>query len=313
VVRRSATAFNSYHQVVRPLMRRSGFDLRLGAHALRLEWCARRRRVDAVIYYDRIAHSERRLPCAAVVVAAGPLMSAKLLLDSACPDFPDGLGNTEGVLGRYLHDHPLDMCIVGLDERLPRLGHPAYLTRAPYQESPPLLAASCTIGARMNKTDRILGLLPTPTKTFGVIIFGTMIPTEQHYVRLHPEQKDEFGLPRLDIHICYGEEARGPTLAARERLLAILESAGYHGAIRWSLPQLTPGQSVHYGGTVRMHSSPKHGMLDSSNRLHAVGNVVVADASCFTTGVEKNPVLTSMALALRAGTRLASDLKRGGW
>src|SRR5262249_8151232 len=119
--------------------------------------------------------------------------------------------------------------------------------------------------------------------------------------------------PLLDIHVCYGEEARRTTLAARERLLAILDMAGYHGYIRWSLPQLTPGLSVHYGGTVRMHSSPIYGMLDSWNRLHAVGNVAVVDASSFTTGVEKNPVLTSMALALRAGTRLAGDLKRGGW
>lgn len=313
MVRRSATAFNSYHRVVRRLRQRRGFDLRLGAHALRLEWNPERRRVDAVIYYDKMARCKRRLPCAAVVVAAGPLMSAKLLLDSACPDFPDGLGNNEGVLGRYLHDHPLDMCTVGLEKSLPRLGHPAYLTRAPYHESQPLLAASCTIGARMNRTDRLLGLLPTPTRTFGVIIFGTMIPTEQHYVRLHTEQKDEFGLPLLDIHHCYGDEARRTTLAARDRLLAILEAAGYHGSIRWSLPQLTPGLSVHYGGTVRMHSSPQYGMLNGWNRLHAVANVVVADASSFTTAVEKNPVLTSMALAFRSGTRLASDLKRGGW
>jgi choline dehydrogenase-like flavoprotein len=269
--------------------------------------------VAAVIYYDRIAHSERRLPCAAVVVAAGPLSSAKLLFDSACPDFPEGLGNTEGILGRYLHDHPLDMCIIGLEKMLPRLGHPAYLTRAPYNESPPLLAASCTIGARMSTSDRILGLLPTPTKTFGVVIFGTMIPTEQNFMRPHPEQKDEFGLPLLDLHIGYDEETRRPTVSARERLLAILESAGYRGSIRWSLPQLTPGSSVHYGGTVRMHSSPEYGMLDGWNRLRSVDNVVVADASCFTTGVEKNPVLTSMALALRAGRRLAGDLKRGGW
>jgi choline dehydrogenase-like flavoprotein len=42
--------------------------------------------------------------------------------------------------------------------------------------------------------------------------------------------------------------------------------------------------------------------------LHAVPNVVVADASAFTTGVEKNPTLTAMALATRAADGLARDL-----
>ena len=58
-----------------------------------------------------------------------------------------------------------------------------------------------------------------------------------------------------------------------------------------------------------MHSSPNYGMLNAWNRLHAIDNVAVVDASCFTTGVEKNPTLTALALAARAGGRLARDLK----
>ena len=38
-------------------------------------------------------------------------------------------------------------------------------------------------------------------------------------------------------------------------------------------------------------------------------DLVVCDASCFTTGAEKNPTLTAMALAARAAARLAADLK----
>ena len=40
-------------------------------------------------------------------------------------------------------------------------------------------------------------------------------------------------------------------------------------------------------------------------------NVVVADSSAFTTGPEKNHVLTAMALAARATHRLAEDLRTG--
>jgi choline dehydrogenase-like flavoprotein len=69
--------------------------------------------------------------------------------------------------------------------------------------------------------------------------------------------------------------------------------------------------SVHYGGTCRMHALPRFGMLDRWSRLHSVRNVAVADSAAFTTGPEKNPVLTAMALAARASDRLASELKSG--
>lgn len=60
-----------------------------------------------------------------------------------------------------------------------------------------------------------------------------------------------------------------------------------------------------------MHASPELGMLNAFGRLHAVSNVAVTDSSVFTTTPEKNPVLTSMALAARAANRLADDIKRG--
>jgi choline dehydrogenase-like flavoprotein len=53
-----------------------------------------------------------------------------------------------------------------------------------------------------------------------------------------------------------------------------------------------------------MHADPEFGVVDARNRLHDVPNVVVADSSCFTTGPEKNPTLTAMALAARAADHL---------
>jgi choline dehydrogenase-like flavoprotein len=40
-----------------------------------------------------------------------------------------------------------------------------------------------------------------------------------------------------------------------------------------------------------------------------VPNVLVVDAAAFTTGPEKNPTLTAMAIAARACQRLAADLR----
>jgi choline dehydrogenase-like flavoprotein len=91
-------------------------------------------------------------------------------------------------------------------------------------------------------------------------------------------------------------------------LLAVLSQSGVNARLRCDLDHLAPGSSNHFGGAVRMHASAEYGMLDSWNRMHAVPNVVVVDASSFTTAVEKNPTLTAMALATRAADRLADDI-----
>jgi choline dehydrogenase-like flavoprotein len=302
-------AFNSYTNLVLPLLRRPNFKLIMGAHALQLETASAR--VKAVIYHDRKDGSRKRISAAAVVVAAGPLSTPRLLFNSACTDFPEGLGNTEGALGRYLHDHPRDWWTCKLDRPISRLAPSAYLTRLPHRASPPLYGTSWTIGLMPQLRDKLLSFLPLKTHELGVQVFGAMIPTERNYVRPHPDQQDEYGLPDLEICIRYEEEAVQHVIAARERLLALLAEAGYPGRLGETPTEIFPGNSVHYGGAVRMHRSPQYGMADAWNRLHAVPNVVIADASCFTTGPEKNPTPTAMALAARAADRLAHDLKQG--
>jgi choline dehydrogenase-like flavoprotein len=50
--------------------------------------------------------------------------------------------------------------------------------------------------------------------------------------------------------------------------------------------------------------------VDGWNRVYETPNVLVCDAACFTTAAEKNPTLTVMAIASRAASRLASDLRQ---
>ena len=65
-------------------------------------------------------------------------------------------------------------------------------------------------------------------------------------------------------------------------------------------------------GTARMGSQGDPGaVVDQYCRVFGARNVAVADSSVFTTGPEKNPVLTAMALAARASERLATELRSG--
>ena len=60
-----------------------------------------------------------------------------------------------------------------------------------------------------------------------------------------------------------------------------------------------------------MHASAEYGVVDKFCRVFGARNVAVADSAVFTTGPEKNPVLTAMAVAARAAERLADDLRAG--
>jgi choline dehydrogenase-like flavoprotein len=311
LVARRATAFNSFTNIVRSLASSSLFELRLGAHALRLEWSGAHRRIESVLYHDHADETTQKVDAAGVVVACGALRSTKLLFDSACGDFPDGIGNSEGLLGKYFHDHPKEWWTFETDEAVERLSPAGYLTRRPYEDSTPLMATSWTIG-NASFRDKLLALTPLRAHAFGVQVFGSMRPDEDRFVRPHPTLTDEFGYPQLELAIEFSAEETANVVDSRERLLGIMTEAGFTSRLHPVAPdQLVPGIAVHYGGTVRMHDSPRFGVVDRWNRPFDVANLVVSDASCFTTNSEKNPTLTAMALSARAARRLADDLKAG--
>ncbi|MBO0731043.1 MAG: GMC family oxidoreductase [Acidimicrobiaceae bacterium] len=307
---RRATAFNSYSSIIRRLQASPRFTLRTGWTALRLEWSGARRRVESVICHDGQSGEQHRVSASAVVVACGPLGSTKLLFDSACQDFPEGLGNSEGLLGRYLHDHPKEWWSVELDKPITRLGRAAYLTRSSFDAAQPLTSTSWTIGLATDK-EKVRSLLPGRTRALGVQVFGSMIPRAEFYVRPHATETDEFGFPQLEIHLDFDPDVIKNVHSARSVFTDLMGESGHACRLNPVVPQCVPGAAVHFGGTARMHRSRRFGVTDPWSRLFDASNVVVADASTFTTSSEKNPTLTAMALAARAADRLAYDLRRG--
>jgi len=307
---RRGTAFNSYTAIVRPLQRLSNFRLQAGAHALQLQWSPTKGKVDAVIYHDRQTGKTERIEASAVVVACGPLGSAKLLHNSISSDFPHGLGNSHGLLGRFLHDHPREWWSFEMERPRSLLSPAAYLTRLPYGSSPPLLATSWTLGAASTQ-DVIRSRFGLKGTRVGVQLLGTMIPSEANIARPSATKKDDFGFPALDVCVRYSDAEVENVVRARRHLLNVMDDAGCRAIPGEIFPTLFPGAAAHFGGTVRMHAKPEYGVLDAWNRIYEVPNVLVCDAACFTTAAEKNPTLTLMAIAARAAVRLAHDLKHG--
>jgi choline dehydrogenase-like flavoprotein len=307
---RRGTAFNSFTAIVAPLLRSPHFQLVTGAHALQLEWSATKRRIDGVLYHDRSTGSTQRIAARAVIVACGPLGSTKLLHNSVCAAHPQGLGNHEGLLGLYLHDHPREWWLFEMARPLRLLAPAAYLTRLPYESSAPLMATSWTLGTA-STADRIRSRFALKSAAVGVQMIGTMIPADTCHAKPSADRKDEFGLPALEVCIRYTQAEVDNVVRARQHLMQIMDEAGCHSTLGPVTPTLHPGTIAHYGGSVRMHASEKHGVLDAWNRVRGAPNVLVCDAACFTTAAEKNPTLTLMALATRAAGRLAQDLRSG--
>lgn len=306
----SGTAFNSYTRLIRPLLREGSVKIRYGARVQRLNWDPSVKRVTSVTFRDAETAREETIGCRAVVLSAGAINSPQVLLQSQSADFPAGLGNAHGVVGRYLHDHPLAKLVVDLGS--PISVHPAtYITRLDLEHSLPLYAAAgmqwsgaAIVGESVLK--RNPGKLPWT----GFSVFGTMAPTTENWIALDANQRSADGTPGIELHISHESEAVQVLEQTRDQIMKLLSRGGFQPQIRvWKVE--APGNSNHYGGTCRMHATPKFGVVDQFSRIHGVRNVVVADSSVFTTGPEKNPVLTSMTLSARASDRLAEDLKHG--
>ena len=304
-----STGFNSYHCVIKRLLGEPNFGLIRSARVRGIRWLASAGAADAVEYVDTTSGLTETIRADGVVVAAGSLDSTQILMRSVSSDFPNGLGNVHGVLGHYLHDHPRQWWPVDVSRPLTALTHPVYISRGPYDASRPMTGAGMTIGLADNRRERLRSMYGGKSTTFGVQVFGTIIPRDDSMVSIEADADGDLDAPLL-ISMRYDQSAKQMAMA-RDRFRQIFADLGVAAEPRGPFHELIPGSSVHYGGTVRMHASPECGMLDSWNRLHAVPNVVVCDSSCFTTGPEKNPTLTAMAIAARASHHLAEQLTSG--
>jgi len=64
-------------------------------------------------------------------------------------------------------------------------------------------------------------------------------------------------------------------------------------------------------GLARMGNDPRTSVVNRWNRTHDVKNLWILDGASFTSGTEKSPTLTVIALAMRAAQNIAEALRRG--
>ena len=264
-----------------------------------------------------------------VFLNAAALNSNLILLNSTSSRFPNGLGNDHGVLGKYVAFHNYRARASATFEGLldsttdGRSMTSAYLPRfrnLHKQETDFLRGYALTFGGgRGNKTntdgfgtelkDQLANKELGPWYV-GAQMMGETIPKETNYVKLDPNQKDEWGMPLLSIHIDYDDNDDKMVKDFTEQITEMFTKAGYTN-IKTSDSKQAPGLDIHEMGGCRMGHDPKTSMLNKWNQLHTCKNVFVTDGSSMTSTSTQNPSLTYMALTARAVNYAVEQLKKG--
>jgi choline dehydrogenase-like flavoprotein len=151
----------------------------------------------------------------------------------------------------------------------------------------------------------------------GMRVALEMTPCRDSRVVLN-DQKDRFGMPRIDVHWQLNERDR----LGYYRLLDVLrrefarrnlgEFVTHDRTDQTGWPLAMTG-GKHHMGTTRMHADPRQGVVDPDCRVHGVGNLFIAGSSVFPTGGYANPTLTIVALAIRLADHLKSAFKAGSF
>ena len=264
-----------------------------------------------------------------VFLNAAALNSNLILLNSTSSRFPNGLGNDHGVLGKYVAFHNYRARASATFEGLldsttdGRSMTSAYLPRfrnLHKQETDFLRGYALTFGGgRGNKTntdgfgtelkDQLANKELGPWYV-GAQMMGETIPKETNYVKLDPNQKDEWGMPLLSMHIDYDDNDDKMVKDFTEQITEMFTKAGYTN-IKTSDSKQAPGLDIHEMGGCRMGHDPKTSMLNKWNQLHTCKNVFVTDGSSMTSTSTQNPSLTYMALTARAVNYAVEQLKKG--
>jgi choline dehydrogenase-like flavoprotein len=259
-----------------------------------------------------------------VVLAAGGVENARLLLLSRSPAFPDGLANSSGAVGRYFSDH-LFAGVGGRVERETRQHHVGFHTTessALYDDADPVVgikleflnnAGPTPVGVALSDGSWGDELRDRVEEAYGGhLAVGALVeqlPDPENRVRLDPDRTDDYGDPVPRIEWSLDDRTRAGIERANEVQRAILEAVD--AEVTWTVDAENTGPAAHQMCTTRMGTDPATSVVDPDCRAHDLANLWVAGSSVFPTGGAMNPTLTIAALALRLGDHLAGVLSDG--
>ncbi len=287
-------------------------------------------RATGVVYFDgkRNTHLQK---AKAVIVCANGAETPRLLLLSTSSQFPDGLANSSGKVGKYLMPNSAAMAFGVFDEPLndykgfavSRVLHDFYELDhnkvgfyggggldARYDFTPVGFAlnglppGTPTWGKEFKKA-----LRQNFTRTFEIFCHATSLPVETNSFSLDPDVKDAWGLPAL--RMTYRDHPNDLKMMEwmKDRAMELLDASG--AKTKWHAAIEEQQFAVHLLGTCRMGNDPMTSVINTDHRTHDVRNLFLCDGSSLVTSGRGQPTMTIQALAFRAADRITALAKHG--
>ncbi|PSL04938.1 GMC oxidoreductase [Cecembia rubra] len=289
----------------------------------------KKEKVTGVRVIDRVTKEAKEYYAKVIFLNAAALNSNLILLNSQSQRFPYGLGNDNGLLGKYIAFHNYRGNIYADFE--------GYEDNYYFGRRPTAVMMPNFRNVKKQEMDFLRGYMTfysagrsgwgaKPQESFGpgfkernslpgpwhvfMMMQGETIPKIDNYVSLSESEKDEWGMPLLKIKVDYDENDEKIINDFFEQGTAMLEKAGCSN-IRKSDSKQAPGLDIHEMGGVRMGRDPETSLLNGWNQMHHCKNVFVTDGSCMTSTGTQNPSITYMALTARAVDFAVKALKKG--
>lgn len=261
-----------------------------------------------------------------IFVNAACLNSNLILLNSTSKRFPNGLGNDNGLLGKYVAFHnyrgSVSATFEGYEDsyyygrRPTAVAIPSFRNVRKQQEKFMRGYMSFYSAGRMSThTDAIGAELKEAAAKPGnlwnvyMMMQGETIPIESNHVRLSPDKKDAWGVPLLITSVGYTDNDELMLADFLEQAQDMLEAGGCKDITPNDSKQ-APGLDIHEIGGVRMGKDPKTSLLNKWNQFHNCKNVFVTDGASFTSTGCQNPSLTFMAITARAANYAVDEMKK---
>src|SRR5579863_2091883 len=338
----TASNFSSSQVMIPPAMKTGKLTMVTGAMA-REVLLGKDGKAEGVSYIDKATRTEKRVNARSVVLAASACESARLLLNSKSGQFPNGLANSSGVVGRYLTDSVGSggWGIIPQLEKMPPHNHDGvggmhmYIPWWKFDRKNDFLRGyhiEFGGGREMPGVGNFdglceyyegygAGLKQKCREMYGTFIGfagrGEMIPNPNSYCEVDPNTLDEWGIPVLRFHWQWSDNEIKMAKDMQETFRSIVEAGGgtFYSQVRSDGPNpygiADGGVIIHELGVVRMGSNPKTSALNGYCQAHDVKNLFVTDAASFVSNPDKNPTLTIMALSWRASEYLLDQAKKG--
>lgn len=268
-----------------------------------------------VTYFDEDG-VEQFQPAHVVIMACNGVGTPRILLNSVSEQFPDGLANSSGLVGKNLMLHPYASIQGVFEEPLDgyRGPHDSIWSQEFYETG----EERDFIRGFTYETTRGRGLVATAltgvhsgripwgaghhdayrklhNRIAGMVAICEDLPEEHNSVTLDPSIKDAHGIPAPKMTYSISDNSQKMLDFAVARATETLRAAGATDVIIES-PLASGGW--HLMGTARMGKDPQKSVVNEWGRSHDVKNLFIVDGSIFVTSAGVNPTRTIQTLAL---------------